>query len=220
MAHIFIGDELKEQIVENFSRFETINVSAGGNKLAAVAVALVNAGKGNELYGLIDVPAESAAVILTRRASGLKNHAGQWAFPGGRLDDGESPEEAALRELKEEVGLEVTADHVVGRLDDFTTRSGFHITPVVVWAGNVSNLVANEGEVAAIHRIPCAELYREDAPLLEDVTGSDRQVLYMPVGNTCIATPTAAILYQFREVALSGKTVRVAHFEQPYFAWR
>ena len=71
-----------------------------------------------------------------------------------------------------------------------------------------------------MHRIPCSEFLRRDAPLLESSGSGDNPVLFMPVGDTWIAAPTAAMLLQFREVALLGREVRVGHYEQPSFAWR
>ncbi len=121
-----------------------------------MAVALAEEGWGAQLAGL-PAPAEwstRAAVILTKRALDLGNHAGQWALPGGRIEAGESAEQAALRELAEEVGLQLDASAVIGRLDDYVTRSGFAITPVVVWAGAAPALVADPAEVASIHRVP------------------------------------------------------------------
>ena len=110
---------------------------------------------------------------------------------------------------------------MLGRLDDYVTRSGYAITPVVVWAGAAPQLLANPDEVASIHRIPAAEFMRADAPLLDAIADSEHPVLRMPVGQGhWIAAPTAAFLYQFREVCLSGRSTRVAHFEQPLFARR
>ena len=91
---------------------------------------------------------------------------------------------------------------------------------VVVWAGRAPLLVANPGEVDSIHRIPVSEFLRLDAPRLENVATSLHPVLRMPVGHTWIAAPTAAVLYQFREVCLRGLPTRVSHFEQPAFAWK
>jgi 8-oxo-dGTP pyrophosphatase MutT (NUDIX family) len=129
-------------------------------------------------------------------------------------------EQAALRELAEEVGLELGLDRVIGRLDDYPTRSGYLITPVVVWGGHNVEMVANPAEVARIHRIPLRELMRDDVPLLDAIEESPHPVLRMPLGDDWFAAPSAAIAYQFREVALLGKSTRVAHFEQPRFAWR
>ena len=189
---------------------------------AAVAVAITDEGHGADLAGFPQHAAWStqAALILTRRASHLRRHAGQWALPGGRIDAGETAERAALRELAEEVHLELDDEAVLGRLDDFVTRSGFVITPVVVWAGAARDIRPDPAEVASIHRIPIAEFMRSDAPLLERVTHSEELVLRMPVGKLWIAAPTAAILYQFREVCVAGRSTRVAHFEQPVFAWK
>src|SRR5579862_5736385 len=72
-------------------------------------------------------------LLITRRASRLRAHAGQWALPGGRREDGESAADGALRELAEEVGLELGPGAVLGVLDDFPSRSGYVITPVVCW---------------------------------------------------------------------------------------
>lgn len=195
---------------------------ADGLRRAAVVLAVVEAGFGPEVDGL---PQQAdwqgtPALLLTRRALTLKNHAGQWALPGGRIDDGESPEQAALRELHEEVGLALNPGEVVGRLDDYATRSGYVITPVVVWAGAARDLALNADEVASAHRIPLTELLREDAPILNDVPGLDHPVLRMPVGTRWIAAPTAAFLLQFAEVVLRQRPTRVAHFDQPRFAWK
>ena len=207
--------------VERSLRVHAVHAAASGtHRAAAVAVAICEEGGGADLPG-IAVPdgwATRAALLLTRRAQGLSNHGGQWALPGGRIDPGETAEQAALRELAEEVGLQLDPESVLGRLDDFSTRSGFVITPVVVWAGAARELAANPAEVASIHRIPLGEFMRADAPLLETLEGSEHPVLRMPVGERWIAAPTAAVLYQFREVCLLGRTTRVAHFEQPLFA--
>lgn len=211
--------EFRDHIEANLTDFSRSSLNPGKLKRAAVALTIVDyLGEGG-LNGLGDAPDTSAALILTRRAGGLKNHAGQWAFPGGSIDPGESPEQTAFRELEEEVGLSLPADRLLGCLDDFVTRSGFHITPVVIWGGTAQSLNKNDQEVASIHRIPCKELFRQDAPTLEGGEESDRPILFMPVGDTWIASPTAAILYQFREVALAGRAIRVAHYEQPFFAW-
>jgi mutator protein MutT len=189
---------------------------------AAVALAVSDEGHGADLSGLpthADWQSD-AALLLTRRAAGLRNHAGQWAFPGGRVDAGESPEETALREMREEIGLALPDSAVIGRLDDFVTRSGFVMTPVVIWVGQRPRVELNPEEVASLHRIPVRELLREDAPLLDPGPEAHRPVLRMPIGDDWIAAPTAAILYQFREVCVLGRDTRVAHFDQPAFAWK
>jgi len=215
-------ESLKEQIRRNLGRLDIRRADPGTHRIAAVAVAVAEEGEGAHLEGLADPSGWSreAALILTRRASDLRDHPGQWALPGGRVDAGESAEETALRELAEEVSLVLDADAVLGRLDDYVTRSGFAITPVVVWAGTARTLAANPAEVASIHRIPVHEFMRADAPWLDRIADSEHPVLRMPVGLTWIAAPTAAVLYQFRELCIAGRPTRVGHFEQPLFARR
>ena len=213
------NQKLRDSIRVNLANFKRSTLAAGNLRRAAVALTIVDYRGEGGLYSLGDAPADSAALILTKRAGGLKNHGGQWAFPGGSIDPGERPEQTAFRELAEEVGLILPEERLLGCLDDFITRSGFHITPLVIWGGTVQELHKNDQEVASIHRIPCEELFRQDAPVVQGGQESRQPILFMPVGHTCIATPTAAMLYQFREVALAGRATRVAHYEQPLFAW-
>ena len=222
-AHQLTCNEgLYERIRANLQGFEVRSLAREGLKQAAVALTVVDVADERGVYEIrIDqFPRDDGALILTRRSLKLKNHAGQWALPGGSVDAGEEPEDTALRELAEEVGLVLPRENVIGRLDDFATRSRFVITPVVVWAGPGVDLTPNPAEVASIHRIPVGELLREDAPLLEDTVESEHPILCMPVGDSFIAAPTAAFLYQFREVAILGNDTRVAHYDQPFFAWR
>lgn len=216
------NDRLKDLLAGNLSGFETRSHAPNGATPAAVAITVVDGAPGEDGIGL---PAAGdgrprAALVLTRRAYGLNAHAGQWALPGGRVEPGERPEDTALRELEEEVGLCLSADRVLGRLDDFTTRSGFTITPVVVWGGPGVALTANPEEVSSIHRIPVSEFLRSDAPVLEETGPGRAPILFMPVAGSWIAAPTAALIYQFREVAMLGRHTRVAHYDQPAFAWK
>jgi 8-oxo-dGTP pyrophosphatase MutT (NUDIX family) len=222
MHNLLCDDALRHRIAANLQRFARHPQEQKNLKRAAVAITIVDIEHDPGLYGIPHHPGwnENAAIILTRRASRLKNHAGQWALPGGRIDAGESPADTALRELEEEVGLKLSADRVVGHLDDYSTRSGFIISPVVVWGGTGLKLTPNLAEVESIHRIPLAEFLRGDAPILHDVPGSNHPILLMPVGMGSIASPTAAMIYQFREVAIFGNSIRVAHYEQPSFAWQ
>ena len=212
--------KLRQHISNNLQQFNRNSPTLTKTKKAAVAITIVES-KGNpDIYGLQQSESGKAAIIITKRATGLSKHAGQWALPGGRIDEGETPEEAAVRELQEEVGLTVDTNQILEKLDDYSTRSGFTITPIVIWGGSDINLTPNPDEVASIHRIPIEEFMRKDAPILETIPESKNPVILMPVGYSWIAAPTAAILYQFREVAILGHALRVDHFEQPYFAWR
>jgi 8-oxo-dGTP pyrophosphatase MutT (NUDIX family) len=212
---------LRTQIAGHLERFEPQEPAQASPRQAAVALCVLETGFGADLDGMPQYTTwqSSAALLLTKRSSKLRDHPGQWALPGGSLDPGETPEEAALREASEEVGLVLPPSAVLGQLDVFSTRSGFAISAIVVWAGADLELVPNELEVDSIHRIELDEFLREDAPMLSDENGGADPVLRMPVGNSWIAAPTAAMLYQFAEVCLRGKDTRVAHFDQPRFAW-
>ena len=170
------------------------------------------------LTGRIDGTAGGAAILLTRRGARLSSHTNQWALPGGRVDPGETPPEAAMREISEEVGLAVGPDDLIGRLDDYPTRSGYVITPFVFWAPPGADPRANPDEVASIHRVAIRELRRE--PRFVAIPESDRPVIQVPLGGDLIHAPTGAIIHQFRAVAYDGAEVRVDRYEQPVFAWR
>jgi 8-oxo-dGTP pyrophosphatase MutT (NUDIX family) len=178
-------------------------------KHAAVAITLVEADDGSG----------ETALILTGRAAGLRSHGGQWALPGGRMDAGETPVVAALRELSEEIGLVLRADDILGTLDDYPTRSGYLITPLVAWGGQHPPLRLNPDEVASVRRIRLADIAREDAVVFDTIPESERRVVRLHVNGRTIHAPTAALIYQFREV-LAGRATRVADLEQPVFAWR
>jgi len=178
-------------------------------KRAAVAIALVEAGDGGD----------GTALLLTLRAAGLRAHRGQWALPGGRCDGGETAIDAALRELHEELGLEVGPGAVLGLLDDYPTRSGYLITPVVVWAAPSAAISPNPQEVASVHRIGLDTIEQADAFDFTGIPESTRRVIRFHHDGGMIHAPTAALIYQFREV-LAGRDTRVAELEQPVFAWK
>ncbi|MBI4609803.1 MAG: CoA pyrophosphatase [Candidatus Rokubacteria bacterium] len=205
--HLF-DDALRARARANLEAFERRLVPADGRRLAAVAVVLL--------------PDESgrACFLLTRRAATLRAHATQWALPGGRIEDGESPGGAALRELDEELGLALGAESALGLLDDYGTRSGFIITPVVVWGRRDVELAPNPAEVSSVHRVPLDELEAPGVPRFVTIPESDRPVIQLPILGTLLHAPTAAVIYQLREAVVHGRPTRVHHFEQPVWAWR
>jgi 8-oxo-dGTP pyrophosphatase MutT (NUDIX family) len=158
------------------------------------------------------------SLLITRRAPRLRAHAGQWALPGGRREPGETAVQGALREVQEEVGLALAPTDVLGLLDDYVTRSGYVMTPVVCWAGDVGDLVGAEDEVAAVHQVPLAELDVE--PRFTRIPESEAPVIQLPLFGGHLHAPTAAVVHQFCQIACRGLVTRVAHFEQPVFAWR
>ncbi|WP_213772364.1 CoA pyrophosphatase [Bradyrhizobium sp. dw_78] len=204
-------DTTRRNIAELCAAFTRLPVAepAPTLKRAAVAIVLVEA----------DDAAEGTAFMLTRRAAGLRTHRAQWALPGGRCDEGETPIAAALRELHEELGLELKPAHVLGMLDDYPTRSGYLITPVVLWAGKGAVISANPEEVASVHRIALADIERSDAFDFTAIPESTGRVIRFHHAGRLIHAPTAALIYQFREV-LAGRETRVAELEQPVFAWK
>jgi 8-oxo-dGTP pyrophosphatase MutT (NUDIX family) len=158
-----------------------------------------------------------ACIPVFLRAAGLSRHPGQLALPGGKLHLGETAEAGAIRELGEELGLAAGRDAVIGSLDDFDTRSGFTITPVVIWSrAAATDLQPSAGEVAQLFLLRLPDLR---SAVGSATRGASRSFcLELPWGP--MYAPTAAILYQFSEVALDGRTTRVQDFYQPPFARR
>lgn len=238
---ISYSDGLRDQLESNIAAHTRREYDLGEHKHAAVAIVVLDSehdrdhedpvvaddfdmsavpGDATGLDGRMVGVAGGASFLLCRRASRLNKHAGQWALPGGRLDPGESPTDAALRELDEEVGLRLGHDSVIGWLDDYPTRSGYVITPVIVWGGGDPHLTPSPDEVLAVYRIGLHAL-RDGEPRFVSIPESDRPVVQIPLGNDLIHAPTGAVLYQFRQVAMAGNTdERVDHLEQPVFAWK
>jgi 8-oxo-dGTP pyrophosphatase MutT (NUDIX family) len=235
------GDELRETVVRRLAAHHRREHDASGHARAAVAIVLVDSdverhdgdplladdidmgivpGGAHGLDGRMVGVSGGAAFLLCRRASRMNRHAGQWALPGGRLDPGETPVEAALREVDEEIGLRLDESAVLGWLDDYPTRSGYVITPIVLWGGADPVMAPSPDEVFALYRIGLHAL-RDGETRFVTIPESDRPVVQVPLGNDLIHAPTGAVLYQFRLVAIEGRAGgRVDHLEQPVFAWR
>jgi 8-oxo-dGTP pyrophosphatase MutT (NUDIX family) len=209
MSDFTFGDDLRRRIEDNMAAFEARAVEGGELRRAAVIVVVVKLEDG-----------DGAGVLLTYRPPNMRRHAGQYALPGGRMDEGESVAETALRELHEELGMTLEPEHIIGALDDYPTRSGFRITPLVAWGGANPVITPDPVEVEKVFRIPLVELNRPQIPHLQPSDDSEHPVMSAPLptlGHHLYA-PTAAMLYQFREVALRGEATRVSHFDQPHFA--
>jgi 8-oxo-dGTP pyrophosphatase MutT (NUDIX family) len=241
---ITFDDTLRARIDTNLSGHDRRVHPLDGRRHAAVAIVLVDSdaelhdgdpqfpdgvdmsmvpGDTRGLDGRMIGVAGGAAFLLCRRAPRLNSHSGQWALPGGRIDDGEDAVTAALRETDEELGLRLGTDRVLGLLDDYPTRSGYVITPVVVWGGADPEMSPSPHEVQAVYRIGLHALCCDDSPRFIDIPESDRPVVQLPLGNDLIHAPTGAVLVQFRWVGIEGRAAdqsRVDEFEQPVFAWR
>ena len=233
---------LRAHLAANLARHERTVVALDQHHHAAVALVVVDSDPvlhGADLHApspdrLLQIPggdvagltgnvagtAGGPAVLLTRRSASLRAHAGQWALPGGRVDEGEQPLDAALRELREELGLALPVAALLGTLDDYATRSGYVITPFVFWGGADPELHPDPAEVLSVHRVAFTELCRPDSPRFISIPESERPVVQLPIGGDLIHAPTAAMVLQFRRVAIEGVTERVAGYEQPVFAWR
>src|SRR6516164_6019107 len=204
------GEDFRTLVARRCAAFTRIPaLDTHGLKRAAVSVTLVES----------DDRSGETAFVLTRRGRDLRAHKGQYALPGGRCEEGETADAAALRELEEELGLRLSAADVLGMLDDYPTRSGYLITPVVIWAEPTQPLRPNPEEVTSVHRIPLADIARENAIDFITIPESERRVIRIRMNGFLVHAPTAAVVYQLHEV-LAGRHTRVSELEQPVFAWR
>lgn len=199
----------REAIVAALSGFEPRDAPADrAGDLRPASVALAVGG-----------PPGDRRLLLTVRPTTMRRHAGQFALPGGRVDPGETDPDAARRELHEEIGIETAPADVLGRLDDYVTRSGYRMRPYVVWLGDrLGELSANPDEVATVFEVTATEL--DVTPSFVDVPESTGPLIRWPFRGFRVHAPTAAVIYQFREVALHGRPTRVGDLDQPFFAWR
>lgn len=236
---ITYDEALRDQIRTHLAGHDRRAVTDPTKRHAAVAVVLVESEVGEDRVDpaplddwIGDGPVEAgldgrmidvsggAAFLLCRRASRLNSHAAQWALPGGRVDAGETAVDAALREMHEEVGISLPDSAVLGLLDDYSTRSGYVITPVVIWGGGRLDPQPAPDEVAAVYRVGLHQLQREDSPRFITIPESSRPVVQIPLGNDLIHAPTGAVLLQLRWLCLEGRDDAVDELEQPVFAWK
>ena len=211
-ADYAFGDVLRHQLIRNLESFERQVIYDNSLRRAAVALVVTP----HNVY-----PGHSS-LFLTRRPKRLNQHSGQYALPGGKVDAGETLEQAARRELDEELGISLGPDAVLGVLDDYPTRSGFRITPVVLWNDSAGELNPCADEVAKVYWLPFSELVSAALPVFEEGVETDRPVLcseFPTIGHR-MYSPTASMIYQFREVVILGRNTRVAHYDQPRFAWQ
>lgn len=196
--------ELRARIAANLAHFPRRAVDRPEARQAAVSVVLA--------------PLEDGTgFVFTQRSYNLRRGAGQYALPGGNLEPGETALEAGLRELREELGIALPESAALGLLDDFVTRGGHVVTPIVLWSAAPLVLAPAADEVHAAWLRPLAELDHPDSPRWLPGEAGGPEILQMRIRDKWVNPPTAALLYQFREVALHGRPTRVDEVGQP--AW-
>jgi 8-oxo-dGTP pyrophosphatase MutT (NUDIX family) len=211
MANYVFDDALRARMSGNLHGFTRLNEDRSHLRAAAVAIVVTSHPERDE-----------AVFLITVRSSQLRRHAGQYALPGGRVDTGETLQAAAFRETREELGLDLSDRDLLGRLDDMPTRSGFSISPFIFWCPPTQPLRPDPTEVERVIHIPLSDLDSPEIPTMEPQEDMEEPAMCAPIATLGhqVYAPTAAMLYQFREVALHGRETRVHHFEQPKFAWR
>ncbi|MDO8799057.1 CoA pyrophosphatase [Phenylobacterium sp.] len=197
----------RDTIAANLAAFPRRALDPTGRRRAAVAIVL-SAQDGELTY------------LLTRRALTMRRGAGNYALPGGNLEPGEDAVTAAIRETSEELGVAITPREALGMLDDFLTLGGHIVTPVVFWSAETLSLNPDPIEVDRAWFEPVERLNHPDSPMSEDHPDGGEPILRMFADDNWINPPTAAWLYQFREVALHGRLIRVSMIGQPEWTAR
>lgn len=158
------------------------------------------------LVPLVDHP-DGLTMIFTERTAHLAAHAGQVSFPGGQIEpDDVDPEDAALRETEEEIGLSRKSIEVLGRLDIYLTRTGFRVTPVVGLVRPPFHLRPDPEEVAEVFEVPLSIILSPDNPqeVSREILGKPRRFYAFPYQGHFIWGATAGMLVNLRD--LLGRT--------------
>lgn len=154
------------------------------------------------LVPLVDRP-EGVTVIFTQRTAHLTAHAGQISFPGGRMEHVDAtPEDTALRETEEEIGLARDHIEILGRLDTYVTRTGFRVTPVVGLVRPPFQLTPDPTEVAEVFEVPLAFILDPANPQRHsrDLQGAKRHFYVFPYQQRFIWGATAGMLVNLQDV--------------------
>jgi len=200
-------EALRARIEGHLAGFERLALDVGDRRHAAVAIVLSPTDKG-------------PAYLLTRRALHMRRGAGNYALPGGNVDPGEDAIDAALRETQEELGVRLEREAALGLLDDFVTLGGHVVTPVVVLTTEPLTITPNPEEVHDAWFVPLSDLDHPRAPRREAHPNGGPSILRMYSRGSWINPPTAAWLYQFREVCLHGRPCRTDAIGQPNWTAR
>ncbi|HEY0648375.1 CoA pyrophosphatase [Phenylobacterium sp.] len=193
---------LKARIARHFQTFARLEIDPEGRRRAAVAI-------------VISPTDEGPAYLLTRRAMHMRRGAGNYALPGGGIEPGEDPIDAARRETEEEVGVRLPRSAALGLLDDFVTLGGHVVTPVVFWTQRRLMLIPDPREVEQAWFVPLADLDHPLSPKRLNNPDGGPPLLRMFARGGWVNAPTAAWLWQFREVCLHGRECRTHGIGQP-----
>ncbi len=150
---------------------------------------------------------DGLTAMFTQRTDHLLHHAGQISFPGGHMDPGDdTPEETALRETEEEVGLDRRHVEIVGRLEQYVTRTGFSITPVVALVTPPFETNPDPEEVDEVFEVPLSFLLdpANHQRHSREFEGRTREFHAMPFGDYYIWGATAGMLINLYEVLSDG----------------
>ncbi len=196
------GPDLRARIAANLDAFERREIAPEARRLAAVAI-------------VVSPHRRRPTFLLTRRALTLRRNAGNYALPGGNFEAGEDAIDAARRETREELGVRLERSAALGMLDDFVTLGGHRVTPVVFWSDTPLALTPDPIEVHAVWRIALADLDHPKSPRRLPREGGGDPILQMYARGGWVNAPTAAWLFQFREVALHGRHTRLDGVGQP-----
>lgn len=199
---ITVEPELRARMAANMAGFERREIDPQGLRAAAVAI-------------LVSPHRKRRTFVLTRRALTMRRNAGNFALPGGNFEPGEDAVAAAVRETAEELGVRIGREAAMGLLDDFQTLGGHRVTPVVFWCEDELAIHPDPVEVHKVWRIPLTELDHPRSPRRLPREGGGPPILQMRLAGKWVNAPTAAWLYQFREVALHGRATRLDGVGQP-----
>ncbi len=190
--HAFTAQEFRDRVAYRFEmRAQQLAETAGDYALNpdyAEEVKTRDFKDAAILFALVE-GANQPTVILTQRSDKLNNHSGQISFPGGRVDEGETPEQAALREADEEVGLPANSVDVLGTMGPYFSGSGYKIYPVVGVVQNLPDLTINEDEVADVFHVPLSFLMNQNFHQVESrmFKGNERFFYAMPYQDNAVA---------------------------------
>jgi 8-oxo-dGTP pyrophosphatase MutT (NUDIX family) len=197
------SDLVRDAIIAALQHFSPRLLDGDGLRPATVAIVVQRRG-------------EEFGIWVIERAQGLRRDPGQYALPGGRSEQGEDVIAAGLRELSEETGIVLQRHDVLGRLDDYVTRTGYLMSTIVCWSDGYAPVQPNPEEVAHAYFVPLPDLLV--TPRFPTDPETARRLIEFPLLGVVIHAATGAVLYQFAEVVLRGRATRVDTILEPRVA--